>query len=223
MNGEELIEGIRAKLEREHYQKITDRELVDYLGKSITWLQNLRKRKDVTTRQVVGLIFESQKKNVNNILKTAISPIVEFFDLPPVDPKNETRTKIFETNGNQYLKGLQEELEANHGIYIFYDSGGRTLYIGKTERTLWQRINETYHSKIVKLRLVGHPQRNQKYKTLEEKDRQIRSMRIHLHELAFYISAYKVAKPLIHNTEALLIKSFANDLYNMKMEKMKFF
>jgi len=233
MNGEELIEGIRAKLEREYYQKVTDRELVDYLGISMPSLQNWRNRESVTTRQVVGLMFKSQKKNLNNELKnlnnelkTAICPIVEFFDLPSVDPKNKARTKIFETDGNQYLKRLQKELETYHGIYIFYDSSGRALYIGKTEnRKLWQRINETYRSRIVQLRLVDHPnpERNQKYKTLEEKDRQISNKRIHLYELASYISAYKVAKPLIHNTEALLIRSFANDLYNMKMERMKFF
>jgi len=229
MNSNEFIEKMRAKLQEEKKGRVDDKELAAELGIHPGTLDNWRNNEKLSVSKVVSMFFKARKAQEEaqeNVLKAAICPIVEFFDLLSVDPKNEVMTKIFEANGNQYLKELQKELEAYHGIYIFYDSSGRALYIGKTEdRKLWQRINETYRYRTVQLRLVDHPdpKRNQKYKTLEEKDRQIKNRFIHLYELASYFSAYKVAKPLIHNTEALLIRSFANDLYNMKMEKMKFF
>jgi len=39
-----------------------------------------------------------------------------------------------------------------------------------------------------------------------------------LHELAAYFSAYEVHPLMISNLESLVIRSFANDLLNKKME-----
>jgi hypothetical protein len=40
-----------------------------------------------------------------------------------------------------------------------------------------------------------------------------------LHELAIYFSAYQVDDEMVDKLEALLVRSFANDLLNVRMEK----
>jgi hypothetical protein len=49
--------------------------------------------------------------------------------------------------------------------------------------------------------------------------RQIRLRAVPLHDLAAYLSAYRVVDGLIGELESLLIRAFANDLLNVRMEK----
>jgi hypothetical protein len=42
---------------------------------------------------------------------------------------------------------------------------------------------------------------------------------VQLHEMASYFSAYKVADEMIDDIEALLIRGFANNLLNQKIER----
>jgi hypothetical protein len=65
---------------------------------------------------------------------------------------------------------------------------------------------------------VKHPERNQAFKTSDEKRRQIRPHAVALHQIASYVSAYKVADGMINELEAMLVRSFANDLLNVRME-----
>lgn len=65
---------------------------------------------------------------------------------------------------------------------------------------------------------VSHPDQVQ-FRESGEKLRQIRSQSIRLHDMAEYFSAYEVAIDLIDTIESILIRSFPNDLLNVKMEK----
>ena len=110
---------------------------------------------------------------------------------------------------------------AHHGIYIFYDSRGRALYAGKTrQRTLWQEINSAYNRdrSVQQIRRVKHPERRQNFRRSDEKQRQIRLRTVPLNDLAAYFSAYNVVDGLIGELESLLIRGFANDLLNVRME-----
>jgi hypothetical protein len=64
-----------------------------------------------------------------------------------------------------------------------------------------------------------HPTRQQEYRTSDEKTRQINDHVVPLHEIASYFSAYRVSEGMIDDLEALLVRSFANNLLNMKMER----
>jgi hypothetical protein len=160
-----------------------------------------------------------------------VRPIVEFFPLDPVESKRGARWELFgdyfdtdEEVPHRYYTGVKEELKEFCGIYIFYDSRGRALYAGKAqEQSLWDEMNSVYNrsrDEVQTIKLVSHPSRNVEYKSSDEKSRQIRRRPIQLHDLASYFSAYEIAPPsLINLFEALIIRAFANDLLNIKMEK----
>ena len=97
------------------------------------------------------------------------------------------------------------------------------MYAGKAaEQNLWREMNSVFNrsrDEVQKLRLVSHPERNVAYRSVEELRRQIRLKPLKLHDLASYVSAYEIApKDMIPMFEALIIRAFANDLLNVKME-----
>ena len=106
--------------------------------------------------------------------------------------------------------------------YIFYDSQGRALYVGRTEKQhLWGEMRNAFNRsrEIQKIRTVNHPTRNQPFRTSEEKARQIVERQVKLYDLAHYFSAYEVAESMIPELEAMLVRGFANDLLNQRMER----
>jgi hypothetical protein len=222
MNGTDLVEKVKLKLEREKNADVNNKEIAEVLGLTEQGLNNWRNRSRVTVRQMVGLLFRVRKKSTEQTENQAIRPIVEFFKLARVESRGGVNYEIFSVNdGHPHLHGLQTELNKNHGVYIFYDSRGRALYAGKTRKqTLWNEINKAYnrHRTVQQIRRVNHPKSRVQYRTSDEKRRQITLRTLPLYELAAYISAYQVSDGLIKVLEALIIRSFANDLLNVRME-----
>jgi hypothetical protein len=226
MLGRDFIEGIRRKLGEKNRGAVTDRALAEHLGLSVPALNNWSNRRTITIRQMVGLLFRLESKAGERAEKQAIRPIVEFFKLSPNDSRGGARREIFRVQqgdgGNHpYLQGLRRELEQQRGVYILHDSRGRALYVGKTKKqTLWSEINSAYNRNrsVQQIRRVNHPERRQDFRKTEEKRRQIRLRTVPLHELGAYFSAYQVTDGLIGELESLLIRSFANDLLNTRME-----
>jgi hypothetical protein len=67
---------------------------------------------------------------------------------------------------------------------------------------------------------VKHPgARDVKFKKSEEKSRRIQSVQLQLHDLTRYLSAYEISPAVIGMFEAMLVRSFANDLLNVRMEQ----
>ena len=66
--------------------------------------------------------------------------------------------------------------------------------------------------------LVQHPERNQEFKPGYEKLRQPKDTQLELFDLACYFSAYHVDDGMINDLEALMVRGFANDLLNVRME-----
>ncbi len=226
MRGKELLEGIRHKLQVKSDRPITDRALAAHLGLSVPALNNWQKRRTITIRQMVGLLFRLESKTVDRTERQAIRPIVEFFKLSPTESRDGARKEVFgiqdeEGREHPYLRGLRDELEQHRGIYVLHDSRGRALYAGKTKKqTLWSEINNAYnrHRSVQQIRRVNHPARRLGFRTSEEKRRPIQLVTVPLHELGTYVSAYYVTEGLIAELESLLIRSFANDLLNSRME-----
>lgn len=224
MDGKDLIHAVEKEILAERGQKtITQQALAGELGISVPTLINWLKRSEWTAPQIARLILKRGEIQRARALETAIMPIVEFLELDPVDSRSGSKAELFSIEGSTFLKGLRERLSNSCGVYIFYDSRGRAIYVGKTQRQktkmLWAEMNDAYnrYRDVQKIKRVDHPT-SVEFRAGEEKQRQIYSRSVTLYELASYVSAYEVTPGLISKMEALLVRGFANDLLNVKME-----
>ena len=226
VNGREVMEALKERL-GDDGAELTDGEFAQRLGVTTMTLNNWRRRGTVTVRQMVGLIARVERASQTRTEGAALRPIVEFFRLQPVASAGEGKREIFAAKkagaDHRYLAGLRRELEEHRGVYVFDDSRGRALYVGRTAtQSLWAEIKSAYNRDrtVQTIRRVAHPSRDVEFRTLDEKRRQIKPTTVPLHDIAHYLSAYHVADGLIGNVESLLIRGFANDLLNVKMENL---
>jgi hypothetical protein len=190
-------------------------------------VQNWKGRRSVTPRQIAGLIASTRAAAERKTHANLIRPLVEFFPINKIPSKQNAGFELFavrdlKQNNHPYHAGLRAELESHHGVYVFFDSRGHAIYSGKARKQkLWKELNLVFNRKrdsLQKIRRVRHPLRKQKYQTTQEKSRQITEYSVPLHELARYFSAYYVADGMVDVVESLLVRSFANDLLNKRME-----
>lgn len=223
MKGSDVISALKKKL-----RVSTDLGLAKRIGVTSQAIFNWKNRKTVTPRQIAGLVNRSIGAGARDLQTNAIRPLVEFFRVERRESSvGETHAlfRVAERDGTKhpYLEGLQEELDRLHGIYVFFDSRGQAIYTGKARRqSLWKEMNLAFNRKrdsVQKIKRVKHPSRKQSYRTSEEKTRQIRELSVPIHELAAYFSAYAIDDSLIDEVESLLVRSFANDLLNIRMER----
>lgn len=175
--------------------------------------------------RIASLIRKAREGATYELESACINAIVEFYPIV-TNHDDKKRKVIFPTTIGQekhkYRSGLKKELEEHSGVYIFFDSAGKAIYVGKAkDQNLWREMNLAYNRSRAQqsIRLVGHPTRNQSYLTCQEKERQICSTSIKLHHMAAYFSAYYVSYGMIDAVESLLIRSFANNILNIKMER----
>lgn len=153
---------------------------------------------------------------------------MEFFEIDGCNSKRGASRELFsvqDTSGQKhpYLTGLKEELDSKNGVYVFFDSRGQAIYAGKAQKqSLWTEMKQAFNRErggLQKIKRVIHPVSKVEYKTSEEKERQIVEEVVPLSELASYFSAYEVDNEMIDDVEALLVRSFANNLLNKRMER----
>lgn len=228
MTGAELIEQVRRAVTERGDRPATDRAVAGRLGMSVTHLANWKKRQEVTPEQIAKLLLSVDRASEERTHNGVIQPIVEFCKIAPCPYGNGERYRIFSVKGGDgedlpYLAGLRAELEDHNGVYIFYDSRGRALYAGKARnQSLWIELNNAYNRDrgLQNILRVNHLQSRKDFRTSDEVSRQIRSVNVRLHELAEYVSAYRVADAMINNVESLLIRAFPNDLLNKRIENL---
>ncbi len=225
MKGSLLIASLKRKL-RVH----TDQALAHRLGITVQSLHIWKNRPTITARQLAELIHRAGRAGATQFQAKAIRPLVEFFRIEKCESRQRANFQVFSDKdgggaAHPYRQGLKEELDKHHGVYVFFDSRGQAIYTGKARRqTLWKEINLAYNRErngVQSIKRVRHPTRKQSYRTSDEKARQIVDQQVPLHELASYFSAYEVADPMIEDLEALLVRSFANDLLNVRMERFR--
>ncbi|MEQ8177129.1 MAG: hypothetical protein RIC52_08930 [Amphiplicatus sp.] len=223
VTGPALISALKKKL-----RTATDTQLAAQIGLTMGGIQLWKKRKKFTARQVAELVHKASTTAAKNFRVNALRPIAEFFPIDVVESKQRKKVELFGTQTesgktHKYLEGLRAELKANYGVYVFFDSRGRAIYAGKARRQrLWNEMNAAFNrdrGSLQKIKRVSHPARNQRYKNSEEKARQIVERVVPLHELASYFSAYQVIDDMIDDIETMLVRSFANDLLNKRMER----
>ena len=219
MKAVELIEALAKKLQTNSHN-----ELASVLGISVQTLNNWSNRdENLTALQVASALAKSRVAAVQRAQLDTIQPVVEFYAIDRCLTKREASWQVFDSSpqATVYAQGLKAELDSCYGLYIFYDSRGRALYVGKArEQSIWKEMNLAFNRKrdVQTIALVHHPERNQEFKPGYEKLRQPKDTQLELFDLAYYFSAYHVDDGMINDLEALMVRGFANDLLNVRME-----
>lgn len=225
MNGSEVIAELKKK-----FGARTDKELAEVLGMSIPAIHQWKSRTQCTLRQLAGLVHSASKSGAVRFRTNAVRPLVEFFSIDYCESGKGAGYVLFDVrdekgNDHPYKAGLKDELESKHGVYLFFDSRGQAIYAGKARKqSLWKEMNLALNrdrGQLQTIKRVNHPERKMDYRTSDEKTRQIVDQSVSIWEIASYFSAYEVADEMIEDVEALLVRAFANNLLNKKMEKFE--
>ena len=132
--------------------------------------------------------------------------------------RGEANREIFATKNEQkesikYHVGLKNTLASNHDIYIFFDSAGQVIYVGKARsQNLWKEINPSLNrgrDTAQKIKRVKYPGRTKEYRPINEITWQICSESVPLYEIASYFSAYQVTDGLVNILKSLLVRSLS--------------
>lgn len=220
MNTKKLLSALEKKLETSSQQ-----ELANALGVSVQTLLNWKNGGNgITEIQIANAISKCRHAAVKHAHYHAIKPIVEFYPIDVDDSSQKVKYELFKTrkDASEFNIGLRKALSGARGIYIFYDSRGRALYAGKAkEQSLWAEMKSVFNRdrKTQKVYRVAHPERKQEFLPAYEFNRQPKETQLQLCDYAAYFSAYKVDDGMIDDLEALLVRGFANDLLNIKMER----
>lgn len=220
MNGKILIKVLKQKFEAS-----SDSELSKVSGVSIAtinaWKANTA---DLSPLQIGNLVSKARKREATRCVLSAIQPIIEYSKINKIDSKNGANIELIPTKEGKG-KIIRDELESSKGIYVFYNSQCKVIYLGKAKRqNLWKEMNLAFNrdrsSQVVWV--VNHPEKGKHFTPAHQKLRKLRKTRVQLCDIATYFSAYKVNVDLIDNLEALMIRGFANDLTNTRMETFCF-
>ena len=214
MLGSALLDEIEQRFShRSGVRNLTDIALAEELGVTPQTLINYRQGA-VTARQIVNLMEAAAEAAKSRLIEGSLVPLVEFFPISAT-PTDRGRYCLFlgkDVNGDAhpYQTGLRERLSNAHGIYVFHDSRGQAIYVGKAHRlTLWAEMNNAFNRNrgdVQNIKRVTHPTSKVQYKGPEEKSRQIRKIPVALHDIAKYISAYEVPPGLIGKFEVLIVR-----------------
>lgn len=213
-----------AELKRKFSIK-TGRALAARLGMTEIQLGNWKRKKvPLTPRQIANAIDKASKVSVSKSQRSMLRPIAEFFPLDAVESAGGIKYELFPTgkDDNPLHVQLRAGLVAAKGIYIFYDTRGRAIYAGKAKKqSLWQEMKNVFNRDrdTQTVYRVKHPSRRQTFVPAHEKPRQPKRTQLRLNDLAAYVSAYEVDDAMINDLEALLVRGFANDLLNIRMER----
>ena len=224
VEGEVLINALRERLARDlNAATANDTALANALGLGLGTLKRYL-GKTLTAKEIINMMDRFAWKAERDLIAEACVPVVEFFPLEPVPSSHGAKWELFPKGDHPYLDGLRTRLQEASGIYVFYDSRGQAIYVGKTaNQSLWNEMKDAFNrdrNDLQRVRRVGHPTSKIAYKGAEELKRQIRWENVELNHIASYVSAYSVHHELIGKIEALLIRGFANDLLNAKMESL---
>jgi len=223
MKGADAIKALKKKLAIQG-----DAELASRLGVTHPSILYWKKRKNITPLQLANLVHSASRAATRHFQAKAIRPVVEFFPIKKCESAGKANFELFTVKDERgglhpYRTGLKSELNKSYGVYVFFDSRGHAIYAGKAKsQTLWKEMTNVFNRKrdsVQTIKRVRHPESRVSYRTSEEKSRQIIDQPVLLHEIASYFSAYRVDTEMINDLESLLVRSFANDLLNIRMER----
>lgn len=200
---------------------ISDTQIAKLTGVSSPRLSQFKASdKTVTIASLAKIFREIATQAEQRITKNGIRPIVEFL---PIEPSNRKSDLFDPEKSPKYYKPIRDSLANSTGVYVFYDSRGRVLYVGKTESGyIWNEAKDALYRKrkeAQEIYRVSHPKKNDV--TYDIKTKHIKRTDLRLCDIATYFSAYAINKSMIHNIESLLIRVTANDNLNRQMGKFR--
>jgi len=201
-----------------------NRLLSEHLGISYETLSKWHSSPvELTVKQVCNLLDKAKRAGIRDAHATSIRPIVEYYPIEASESKQGAAWELFDSkqSGNRRQEKLKELLRASNGVYIFYDSRGTPLYVGKAkDQSLWDEMKSAFNRdrQTQKIRTVSHPYTGTGFSPAYESPRKIEWMHLRLSDLAVYFSAYEAHDDMINRVEALLIRVFANSIMNTRME-----
>src|SRR5688500_13472579 len=154
----------------------------------------------------------------------SIRPIVEFYPLKRTPSRGGLKWELLDGSHGR-TAFIRKELRTSHGIYVFYNSQGRAIYLGKAnQRNLWGEMKSAFNRKRQTQTIwrVRHPTIGTSFRPAYDKKRRIRRRKVLLHEIAAYVSVYEVGDRLINTLEGLMMRAFPNELTNARMEAIHF-
>jgi hypothetical protein len=238
MKGPDLIGALLPRLAKEALAKgvppprVTLRQAAQRLGLSLVTLTLWKRpKRNLNENSVANLIIKARKaariEGAEHALGDIIKPIVEFLPIEPAKAEHGTNYALFSVLGegterHRFFDPLRKLLEGKQGVYVFFDSRGRALYVGKTlKQNLWFEMNSSLNRarEVQRVWRVSHPVDSRAFDPSRAAKRQIVGNAVKLHVLARYVSAYEIAPNLIGPVESMLIRCFPNDILNVRMEK----
>jgi hypothetical protein len=214
IRGSHLIEALRKG-----YRVKNNSRLEEKLG--ITY-QTINKYED--QKITAKIIFDIVKKTSLKFNKTSIKPILEFYPLNRELSRNGAMYEVLNVKITRN-KTIQSILKRTKGVYIFYNSQGQAIYVGKAlKQYLWSEIKSAFNRKRENQTIyrTNYPESGNSFtEVYKDKNRKIRKHNLKLHDLATYLSVYEVESSLISPFEAALIRIFPNQIMNSRVEAFK--
>ena len=180
------------------------------LGIAQPTISNWEKGGDISERHL--------KKIIGIAVVNAVTPILEIQQVSPNCEKNLQGKPINSWRMDTVEKDekLKKSLDGKAGVYLFYDSFGEVLYVGKA-LNLYKEIRQRLNRRV-RIR-VGKDALDLKSKDNIKKE----GKEFQLGKITCYISAYQVLMPEARtNVEAFLIRSFANNHTNSQIANFNF-
>jgi hypothetical protein len=137
-------------------------------------------------------------------VRNSFSRICEFRKLEPLQEgkANSLKNRIRSREVCETLKNAK-------GIYSFYDSSGRLIYIGKTERNhLLGEMGQQFSKRKVSIKRTN-------------RKGQFVHMKVPLRDFVEYCSAYSVHPTVIREFEALIARLAPNDIVNSQIPRYR--
>lgn len=219
MDSRDLVNELRRS-----YNEPNNRLLADHLGISYETINKWHSSPvALTVKQVCNLVNKAKQAGMREAHLSSIRPIVEYYPIEASESLQGAAWELFdpELSGNRRQEKLKEVLRTSNGVYIFYDSRGTPLYVGKAkDQSLWDEMKSAFNRdrQTQKIRTVSHPYTGTGFSPAYESPRKIEWMHLQLCDLATYFSAYEAHADMINRVEALLIRAFANGILNSRME-----
>jgi phage-related protein len=196
-DGVQLVEMLLEELECENKNQLANK-----LNVSAPKIQSWESAKTLSKTVIKNVIDAVRSQAV----KSAIDPIVEFHKLNHYHGNqiDNLRKKIDDPE-------ICERLKNSRGIYSFYDSNGKIVYVGKTEKNnLLSEMEQAF-----KLKRPNYQRK------LANKDGKFSVHRLGINDTAEFLSAYEVHQSVIGNVEAFLTRMVPNDVVNKKTESFR--
>ena len=227
IDGSDVIKKLKRAFGAKNESDMEDASLATRLGLSPGTLRNWRQH-GLTPLRVAYAVERARAAAGREAEMEAIKPIIEFLPIYPARSPQGARLILFakrekgRSEDHPHNAGLRKTLENTHGVYVFHDSRGRALYVGKSEKSsLWDEMNSAFNRDraVQTVRRVEHPSNNVRFQLADERLRPIKPVRLPLSDMADYVSAYAVSPGLVSIVESMLMRSFANDVLNVRMER----